>query len=32
MDTSAGGHPDISIGNEGDSGQYDFVAFLEGES
>lgn len=29
---SAGGHPDISIGNEGDSGQYDFVAFLEGES
>ena len=27
---SADGHPDVGIGNEGDSGQYDFVAFLEG--
>ncbi len=29
---SANGHPDVGIGNEGDSGQYDFVAFPEGES
>ena len=29
---SANGHPDVGIGNEGDSGQNDFVAFLEGES
>jgi hypothetical protein len=29
---STGGHPDISIGNADDNGQYDFVTFLEGES
>jgi hypothetical protein len=29
---STGGHPDISIGNAGDNGEYNFVAFPEGES